>query len=79
MQFSLRLTKKAEGGYSGSCKTSWSLNQRSMLNSARVSSPPCTTLVVLKHTAPGSGQGKGDGVVDMAELVGNTEGFADSG
>ncbi|KAF8133417.1 hypothetical protein EV363DRAFT_1470656 [Boletus edulis] len=27
----------------------------------------------------GSGQGKGDGVVDMAELVGNTEGFADSG
>ncbi|KAH0832222.1 sister chromatid cohesion C-terminus-domain-containing protein [Lanmaoa asiatica] len=27
----------------------------------------------------GSAQGKGDGVVDMAELVGNTEGFADSG
>ncbi|KAG9315547.1 hypothetical protein JVU11DRAFT_3168 [Chiua virens] len=26
-----------------------------------------------------SGQDKGDGVVDMAELVGNTEGFADSG
>lgn len=26
-----------------------------------------------------SGQGKGESVVDMAELVGNTEGFADSG
>jgi hypothetical protein len=50
-----------------------------MPNSARVGSSPCTTLMVLKHTVPGLGQGKGDGVVDMAELVGNTEGFADSG
>ena len=50
-----------------------------MPNSARVSNPSCTTLRVLKHATPVSGQGKGDGVVDMAELVGNTEGFADSG
>ena len=31
------------------------------------------------NTVSASGQGKGDGVMDMAELVGNTDGFADSG
>lgn len=50
-----------------------------MPNSARVSDTYRQTRMVLKYTVPGSGQGKADGVVDMAELVGNTEGFADSG
>ena len=36
-------------------------------------------MIMLTLAVSGSGQGKGDGVVDMAELVGNTEGFADSG
>lgn len=35
--------------------------------------------MLLTFAVPAAGQGKGDGVVDMAELVGNTEGFADSG
>lgn len=50
-----------------------------MPNIARVSDSSRTRLMALKRTVPGAAQGKGDGVVDMAELVGNTEGFADSG
>jgi len=50
-----------------------------MPNSARVSDSSCIRWMVLKRIVPGAAQGKGDGVVDMAELVGNTEGFADSG
>jgi hypothetical protein len=71
--------RRVVGGFCGSCRSFWYPRQQSIQPKRKVLFVQATLPPILKLFAE-SAKGKSKNVdVNMEELVGNTDGFADSG